>query len=413
MMTFGLAGMPHPSLAAMVDAVKAKMSREALHLRFTDKAVDFLHTCVHSLLQQKLQDAIQVDTKVLNRFHRIHIIDSSSWDLAAALKNVFPGCGGNASAAGCKIQLCYEYLRGTISFFEVGPGNHPDNAWSARLPELMHSGELLITDLGYFCLRTFHNIVKNGAFFISRFLIGTALLDRKTGKSFNLCERLRSLATDAVEMQVLMGTNEQTCIECRLVCLRVSEEVAKQRRDKLTKTIWKKKKQQPSAQSLYLCNWILMVTNVPADWLEAGMIRPFYCLRWQIELLFKQLKSVLAINKSNSAKESRVRCELLGRMIVAIVTHKIHAHINSHLWNTERKEISMDKFHKRFQERTFSIKDHLLASIKQAADFLTSELKALLKNCRKLNQKSRLTTLEYLHYTVPVPIPVFEVEGLT
>lgn len=405
--------MSHPSLAAMVDAVKARMSREALHLRFTDNAVDFLNTCVRSLLQQKLRDALQINTKVLNRFLRIHIIDSSSWDLAAALKDVFPGCGGSASAAGCKIQLCYEYLRGALSFFEVGPGKHPDNAWSARLPELVHAGDLLITDLGYFCLRTFHSIVQNGAFFISRFLNSTALLDRKTGKPFDLCERLRSLATDAVEMQVLMGASGQTCVDCRLVCLRVSGDVAKQRRDKLIKTIWKKKKQQPTAQSLYLCNWILMVTNVPADWLEAGMVRPFYSLRWQIELLFKQLKSVLAINKSNSEKEPRVRCELLGRLIVAIVTHKIHAHINSHLWNTERKEISMDKLHKRFQERTFIIKDHLLASIKQAADFLTSEIEALLKNCRKLNQKSRLTTLEYLHYTVPAPVPLYKMAGLT
>lgn len=412
-MSFGLAGMAHPSLAAMVDCIKARMSREALHLRFTDKAVEFLNTCVHFLLQQKLQDAFRINAQILNRFNQIHIIDSTSWVLAAALKGVFPGCGGNASKAGCKVQLCYEYLRGALSFFEIGAGNRPDNAWSARLLQFAHAGDLIITDLGYFCLRTFHRIAANGAFFLSRFLIGTAIIDQATGNTLDLCEILRSLVTDAVEMQVLIGTREQTRINCRLVCLRVSEEQAKQRRDKLTKTVWRKKKQLPCAQNLYLCSWILMVTNVPADRLDAGMVRPFYCLRWQIELLFKQLKSILAIDISNSEKEPRVRCELLGRMIVAIITHKIHAYTNAHLWNTERKEISMDKLYKRLQERTFVIKDHLLASVTKAAEFLASEVAAILKNCRKLNQKSRSTTLQYLNCVVPAPVPLLELGGVS
>ena len=412
-MTFGLAGMAHPSLAAMVDCIKARMSREALHLRFTDKAVEFLNTCVRFLLQQKLQDAFRIDTQILNRFNRIHIIDSTSWALAAALKGVFPGCGGDASEAGCKVQLCYEYVRGVVSFFEMGAGNCPDNRWSARLPQFAYAGDLIITDLGYFCLRTFHRIAENGAFFLSRFLMGTAIIDQATGKALNLCEILRSLVVDAIEMQVLMGTSEQTRINCRLVCLRVSEEQAKMRRDKLTKTVWRKKKQLPSAHSLYLCSWTLMVTNVPANCLDAGMVRPFYSLRWQIELLFKQLKSILAVDTSNSAKEPRVRCELLGRMIVAIITHKIHAHTNAYLWNTQRKEISMDKLYKRMQERTFVIKDHLLASVKKAAQFIDCEVMALLRNCRKLNQKSRPTTLQYLDGVVQLQVPLLDLEGVS
>lgn len=40
-----------------------------------------------------------------------------------------------------------------------------------------------------------------------------------------------------------------------------------------------------------------MVTNVPREWLPPEMVRHLYMLRWQIELLFKQLKSVLAIHE--------------------------------------------------------------------------------------------------------------------
>jgi len=38
LMTIGQLGMKHPSLAAMVDAIRARISREALHQRFTEEA---------------------------------------------------------------------------------------------------------------------------------------------------------------------------------------------------------------------------------------------------------------------------------------------------------------------------------------------------------------------------------------
>lgn len=413
MMTFGLAGMSHPSLAALVDCIKAKMSREALHLRFTDKAVAFLSACVRFLLQQGLDDALRLDARILNRFRSIHIVDSSSWAIAAGLKDLFPGCGGSASPAGCKVQVCYEYLRGALSFFDVVAGNRPDGAWSARLPQLVAAGDLLITDLGYFCLRTLQRVAATGAFFLSRFLVGTTVLDAQNGLPIDLCALLRSLTANALELPVVMGANDQTRVSCRLVCLRVSDAVAKQRRDKLVKSVYKKKKRTPSAESLYLCNWILMVTNVPADWLDAGMVRPFYSLRWQIELLFKQLKSILSIHESDTAKEPRLRCQLLGRMIVAILTHRIHAHANTHLWNTSQQEISMEKLHKRLQERAFTIKDRLLSSARAAAKYLTTEIPALLKNCRKLRQPSRPSTLECLHSGNPRHAPLINQGCLT
>jgi hypothetical protein len=53
-MTFGTVGMLHPSLAAMVDAINAVMSREALHLRFTAAAVSFMQQCVAFILKQRI-----------------------------------------------------------------------------------------------------------------------------------------------------------------------------------------------------------------------------------------------------------------------------------------------------------------------------------------------------------------------
>lgn len=97
---------------------------------------------------------------------------------------------------------------------------------------------------------------------------------------------------------------------------------------------------------------------------------------------------------SLTGKEHRFRCELLGKLIVAILIHKIHADINIRFWNTKCQEISMDKSYKRIQERAFIIMELLLSSLSKAIEFVTSELIRLMNNCRKLKQKSRLSSLQ-------------------
>jgi hypothetical protein len=128
------------------------------------------------------------------------------------------------------------------------------------------------------------------------------------------------------------------------------------------------------------------------------MIRPFYSLEWQIELLFEQIKTVLCIHKSNTGKENRLRCEIYGKLIMAVIIHRVHADINVRLWNSKRRELSMEKLYKRFQERVFIILDLLLASLQKAIAYLQDEMLRLIKNCMKSRQRSRRFTLEIIEY---------------
>lgn len=387
--------MLHPSLAAMVGAIQANMSREGLHLRFTASAVSFMQRCVEFVLKQRVNAMTVIDSPLLNHFKRIKIFDSTSWDIDPKLRDVLPGCGGDASSANCKVQLCYEYRRGALSFFDVVPGKNPDSGYAKQLPGHFASGDLLMADLGYFRLETLMRIIKCGAYFVLRFLIGTTLYNATTMQEIDLRRILEKVTGAAYQMDVLMGSKEQTRISCRLICLRVDDKIAEQRRQKLRQNA-EKKGRTVSQLHLYMAGWILMVTNVPREWLPPEMVRPLYSLRWQIELLFKQLKSVLTIHKSATGKEPRLRCELLGKLIVAILIHRIHADVNIELWNTKGQEISMDKLYKRIQERAFIIMGLLCTSLTKAVLFMTKELNRLMKNCRKLNQKSRPTTLQTL-----------------
>jgi hypothetical protein len=395
LMTIGQLGMKHPSLAGMVAAIKARISRVALHYRFSAEAVAFMFKCLCFVLQQKFSRLGQIDTKLLRPFGRVLIVDSSSWDVNERLRAVLPGSGGGASAANCKLQAVYDYKRGELQFLEVTAGTLPDNRYTDNLPGMLNKGDLILIDQGYFKLSMLAAIVAKGAFFLTRFLVRTVVLDPETQERIDLHKHLSKQGGNACEMDVLIGGDKMPKVPCRLIALRVGEQVANERRRRLKKEA-KKKGRAVSKHHLKMCDWTLLTTNVPQRWLPLEMVRALYTLRWQIELLFKQLKSILRVHQSDTGKEHRLGCELYGKLIGAVIIHRIHAAETNRLWNTQRREVSMEKLYKRFQERAFTLMRMLLASVCEALGYLRSQLALIIPVCLKDRQRSRLTTLECL-----------------
>jgi hypothetical protein len=396
LMTVGQMSMVHPSLSGMVEAIRARISRVALHLRFTAQAEEFLLGCLKMVVEYSVFPE-RITPLALNAFKRVHIFDSSSWDIDPRLKHVLPGSGGEASQANCKLQLDYEYKSGSLGFCAITEGIKPDQAYSSCLVDFVDTGELMITDLGYFKLSVFEKLAAKGAYFLSKLLIGTTLLTTETLEKIDLSATLNRVIGTTLEITVIMGNNKNS-VPCRLIGFRVPKQIADARRRKLLKEA-KKKGRMPSKHRLALCAWTLLVSNAPSELLPATVVFSLYRLRWQIELIFKQLKSVLRIHCSNTAKEYRLKCEILGKLIMAVIIHNIHSSMNARMWTTRKREISLDKLYKRIQERAFSLLQNILHNVVTAIKQFLREINRLACSCIKSRQPSRKTTLELLeHY---------------
>lgn len=393
LMTVGQMAMVHPSLSGMVNAIRARISRVALHLRFTAQAAEFLLTCLKMVLAYSVRPAA-ITPSALDAFKRVLIFDSSSWDINPGLKHVLPGSGGGASDANCKLQAGYEYKSGSLGFFEVTEGIKPDQAYSNSLVDFVEKNDLMLTDLGYFKLSVFQKLIAKEAYFLSKLLIGTTLRDANTLEKIELSATLHSFDGNILEMNVIMGNNKHH-VSCRLIGLRVTEQVANVRRRKLRKEA-EKKGRTPSQNHLSLCDWTLFVANAPAEILPVNTVLSLYRLRWQIELVFKQLKSVLRIHSSNTTKVYRLKCEIYGKLIMAVLIHGIHSSVNSNMWLTKKREVSFDKLYKRIQERAFSLLQNILISIYTTVKQFLREINRLAIACIKTRQPSRKTTLELL-----------------
>lgn len=148
-----------------------------------------------------------------------------------------------------------------------------------------------------------------------------------------------------------------------------------------------------------MCNWTIMVTNISQEWLPLDMVTSLYSLRWQIELLFKQIKSQLRIEKINTANEYRCRCEILGKMIMAILIQQVHSHYNIKIWNSSRREVSIEKLYKHLNERAKIILDLILKkTFNSFIKYMTKEMDLLMKTCLKGVQKNRRNIMELLEF---------------
>ena len=297
----------------------------------------------------------------------------------------------------CKLQAGYEYKSGRLGFFAVTEGIKPDQAYSSHLVDFVEKGDLMVTDLGYFKLSVFEKLTQKGAYFLSKLLIGTTLLNTDTSEKIDLGATLSSFVGNTLEINVVMG-NDKHRVPCRLIGIRLTKQVTNARRRKLRKEA-KKKGRTPSKHHLALCDWILFVTNAPSEILPVNFVSSLYRLRWQIELIFKQLKSILRIHSSNTTKEYRLKCEIYGKLIMAVIVHSIHASLNAIMWTTREREVSFDKLYKRIQERAFSLLQSILHNVVAAVKQFLREINRLACSCIKTRQPSRKTTLELLEYS--------------
>jgi len=397
MLTIGALGISNPSLEGMISFCGLDLQRVSLHGRFTREAVVFLEKCLDFVFKARIRCEEKLQGRLFDHFKNVYIFDSSVCELNPRIKNIFPGTGGCGSDASCKIQLGYEVKKGIISLFRLTSGRSSDSRFMQSRPVKFLRNDLILFDLGYFSLKTFSALVHQGSYFLSRFMYQTALYDPVSCEQINFAERLKQVKS-TYQATVLMGKPKEDRILCRIVAIRANEEIVSQRRRGLKRRCGQKRR-QPSKEALDMCNWTIMVTNISQEWLPLDMVTSLYSLRWQIELLFKQIKSQLRIEKINTAKEYRCRCEILGKMIMAILIQQVHSHYNIKIWNSSRREVSIEKLYKRLNERAKIILDLILKkTFNSFIKYMTKEMDLLMKTCRKGVQKNRRNIMELLEF---------------
>lgn len=380
----------------MSDLLVSDISREAIHQRFNKEALEFVKKCFVYICQVKLGKKLNIE--IFKNFNKILITDSTWWELAPKLKGIFPGNGGSSSKSQCKLQLMIDYCSGQIDSFELAPGIKADQTFRDLILKRLKKNSLLITDLGYFSFELFYKLKEMGAYFISRLRSNVNIYHPITQKKISTYHFLECLEEENIDTEVIIGVESPYETNVRLVAVKTPKEFVSKKEIRYIDDARRRKK-RVTKETLELLQWNFLITNVPREILPAKSVLILYSIRWQIELIFKNLKSTFNIHNTTSSNIYRVLCEIYGRLIAAVLLAKVHSHLNYYLWEKERKELSFDKLSKRFQERAVLMLNLFFDSSNKVYSFFETFLKTSLKNCFKIKQRSRSSPLERLLFS--------------
>jgi hypothetical protein len=179
------------------------------------------------------------------------------------------------------------------------------------------AGALHLADLNDFALAKFARRGRCGAYWLSRLKSGTAVYGAD-GRRLDLVAFLQATGAADVDRAVVLGSQRR--LACRLIARRVPAAVAAARRQRLVDKS-KRRGDRPSALSLALCGWTLLVTNVPPGLLTVEEAVALARMRWQIELLFKLWKSHGGVDAWRGDDPDAALCQVYGKLLAQVVRH--------------------------------------------------------------------------------------------
>jgi hypothetical protein len=321
-LVFGWLGNPDSTVEELCQAAAAldiDISPQGLNKRFTSEASDCLRKVLEEAVSQVISDD-PVAIPLLQRFNGVHIQDSSTVVLPDELAVIWPGCGGSTSqntSSSLKLHLRLDLNTGSLAGPYVHSGRlhdmNPQIQW-----ETLPTGALRIGDLGYYNLKRFKDMDSEEVYWLSR--VKSNCVVYCNDKGCDLPGLLMKFCQDRMDIQVLLGADER--VPCRLLAVRVSDDVARLRRCKLISEA-KAKGKPVSKKALELASWTVLACNIPHEVLSLDEAFVLMRTRWQIELIFKLWKSHGRIDEWRTENPWRILCEVYAKLIVMLIQHWI------------------------------------------------------------------------------------------
>jgi hypothetical protein len=196
----------------------------------------------------------------------------------------------------------------------VGAGNGES---LARLPVARH--DLILADAGYSSAPGIQWVVGQGGDVLVRFNPQSLPLQQRGGRNFNLLSRLKRLGSAGAmgEWKVMLAG---TAIEGRVCALRKSEESIRRAHRRIERRASKRQTKTRPDTWEYAKYVAVLTTDLTTP---AATILEWYRVRWQIELMFKRLKSLAQLGHLPKYDAQSSRAWLYGKMFVALLTQKL------------------------------------------------------------------------------------------
>jgi hypothetical protein len=217
-----------------------------------------------------------------------------------------------------RLHLSLDLSRQQISSVEL---TGPEGGESfSRYPA--EAGEILLADRGYAHRPGVAHILNQQAHVVIRLNWQAFPLQTRTGQPLDLLSLLQALAPGEIGDWPVQFEHDARPYEMRLLALRKTQAAAAQAQRRLRREATRKGRQLDH-RSLQAAHFIYVLTDLSAAQLPAAEGLELYRLRWQIEIAFKRLKSLLHLDQLRAKEPALARTYLYAKLLGALLVEEL------------------------------------------------------------------------------------------
>lgn len=221
-----------------------------------------------------------------------------------------------------RIHLRFDLQRMAIHCVELTKKSEGESL----IRHAVEPGDIVVADRGYAHRRGFSHIIERGADFLVRLNWRNTPLLTYEGEPFDLMGALRSLP-EAEHGEFLVRTaptKDAPSVEARLLAVRKSEPLSAAERKKILRSR-SRDGCRADARTLEAASYVFVLTSLPKSSISAADALALYRFRWQIELAFKRLKSLLQIDVLLARDERLAKTALYAKLLAALLLDDLTA----------------------------------------------------------------------------------------
>jgi hypothetical protein len=332
----------YSQLRSCIATLGVDVTSQALEQRFGPSSVELLKEVLNEGMKQVISHE-GVVPELFARFNGVYYQDGSIVALPASMKEQYPGCGGKNPEAGLsslRLEVRWELSHGGMSGPWITAGREAEHEGEAR-EEHLPVGSLFVGDAKYFTLKGMRTRGEAGDFWLAPARADLQFYQEQ-GMKVDVVSYLNKHADEkVVDVWIEAGLKDR--LSCRLIAIHLNRE---QRRVKARYVVYqsakskgvqtcgpkgnknalkkgksRRKTKRTSKLRLRLADWVILLTNVPAERLSPQEALVVMRCRWQIELLWKLWKQYGKIDAWRSGKPARIETEIYAKILRLLIQH--------------------------------------------------------------------------------------------
>ena len=264
-----------------------------------EQCTDFFENIFKNVLQSWVIKSLKLTTLSTGKpfpFEKVVLHDGCSFAINPKLKDVFPGRFTTHSPAAVELHVTMDLMTSGIDYFALTADTTSERLHSPKAEALKNT--LTLEDAGYFDRKRIIEIDKNEGYVIGQSACSiNPVIQAAYDYDGNEIPKWRGKKLKQLNLK---DKNTPMDLTVRWPGYDMDFRVI---------AFWYKKKKRIG----------YLVTNLPRDSVPAADVVGLYRLRWQIELLFKELKSYCNLKKFSTENEHIVKTLIYGSFITVLL----------------------------------------------------------------------------------------------